>query len=822
MGVLSQLGTQLGIGLVIILILGSLAYYRASPRNWVVVTGLLCVFMFYPLNLVIASILLVIWAVVSLLSLNRQLRQTLITQRVWDWFKRVQPPLTKAEDEVLASGNTWWEREFFTGQPNWENILDFKTGLTREEQDFLNGPVTALCHLLKNEWSIELAGDLPAAAWQKIKTDRFWGLCIPKIYGGHGFSAEAHSVIVAKIASCSITAAFTVMVPNALGPAMFVELFGSDDEKSYYLPRLASGEDIACFALTSPAAGSDAASIIDEGEVCYGDFEGRHVLGVRLNFDKRYITLAPIATLIGLAFKLRDPNRLLSDVVERGITCAIIPAHLPGIKLGRRHQPMTSAFMNGTLVGKDVFIPLTKIVGGIKGVGAGWRMLMECLSLGRGISLPGVSVGIMQACYRSTSAYAQCRHQFGRAVGEFEGVAMSLAQIGGLSYLAEATRRFTVAAVDAGKKPSIASAIAKMHLTDFARIAVNAAMDVHGGRAVQKGSRNYLAAFYETLPICATVEGANILTRNLIIFGQGLVRCHPYLADEMRAKHLAEFDAILMKHVGFALNSALRTLVYGVTGGRFIATVRGSGNNRENYYLQQLTRLSTAFVFLVDVSLLVYGAKLKTKEALSARFGDIVSFLYMAGAVLHAYQDDKINQMAHETQCFFEWSLDYCLYQIQEAFLGILQNFSPRYLGRWIKKIIFPWGCSYQAPADHLSLEIAQRMQQPSPLRDKHTEHCYVGTPPEPIARVDSVLIKTPAMTVCMQHYPDLCARTDQELLMQLFDLTRMGKIPASDAQRIEEFLLARIDANQVDEFENGREVNAEINATANNGTGKL
>lgn len=807
---------QLGFGLLIILILGVLAYYRASPRNWVLITGLLCLFMFYALGLVIASVLLVIWAVVSFLTLHQQARQTLITQRVWTWFKRMQPPLTKAEEEVLASGNTWWEREFFTGQPDWEKILDFKTGLTREEQDFLNGPVDAFCRLLKNEWSIEQAGDLPAAAWQQIKTDRFWGLCIPKIYGGHGFSAEAHSVIVAKIASCSVTAAFTVMVPNALGPAMFVELFGSEEEKSYYLPRLASGEEIACFALTSPVAGSDAASIIDEGEVCYGDFEGQHVLGVRLNFDKRYITLAPIATLIGLAFKLRDPNRLLSDVVDRGITCAIIPAHLPGITLGRRHQPMTSAFMNGTLMGNAVFIPLSKIVGGAHGVGAGWRMLMECLSLGRGISLPGVSVGMMQACYRSASAYAQCRHQFGRAIGKFEGVAMSLAQIGGLSYLAEATRAFTVAAVDAGKKPSIASAIAKMHLTDFARMAVNAAMDVHGGRAVQKGSRNYLAAFYETLPICSTVEGANILTRNLIIFGQGLVRCHPYLADEMRAKDLAEFDAVLMSHVGFALNSFMRTLVYGATGGRFIAAVRGSRNNRNNkekYYLQQLTRLSSAFACLVDVSLLVLGSKLKNKEALSARFGDVLSFLYMAGAVLHAFQDDQVNQTARENQCFFEWSMDYCLYQIQEALLGILQNFSPRFLGRCLKKIIFPWGCSYQAPADHLSLEIAQRMQQPSPLRDKHTEHCYVGTPPEPIARVDSVLLKTPAMTVCMQQYPDLRARTDQELLTQLFDLTRMGKIPASDAQRIEEFLLARIDANQVDEFENGREVNATANS---------
>ena len=797
--------------LLILLVLGGLAYYRASPRNWVLITGLVCLFMFYALGIVIATVLLLLWAVVSFLTLNQQARQTLITQRVWAWFKRVQPPLTKAEEEVLASGNTWWEREFFTGQPDWEKILDFDGGLTQEEQDFLTGPVEEFCRLLKNEWLIEVAGDLPAAAWQQIKADRFWGLCIPKAYGGHGFSAEAHSVIVAKIASCSMTAAFTVMVPNALGPAMFVELFGSEEEKSYYLPRLASGEEIACFALTSPAAGSDAASIIDEGEVCYGDFEGQHVLGVRLNFDKRYITLAPIATLIGLAFKLRDPNRLLSDKLERGITCAIIPAHLPGITLGRRHQPMTSAFLNGTLLGNDVFIPLSKIVGGVNGVGAGWRMLMECLSLGRGISLPGVSVGVMQACYRSASAYAQCRHQFGRAVGEFEGVAMSLAQIGGLSYLAEATRAFTVAAVDAGKKPSIASAIAKMHLTDFARTAVNAAMDVHGGRAVQKGSRNYLAAFYETMPICATVEGANILTRNLIIFGQGLVRCHPYLADEMRAKHLAEFDAILMKHVGFALNSFMRTLVYGATGGRFIAAVRGSRNNRNNkekYYLQQLTRLSSAFAFLVDVSLLVLGSKLKNKEALSARFGDILSFLYMAAAVLHAYQKDQINQIDQESWCFVAWSLDYCLYQIQEAFLGIFQNFSPAWLGRGLKRVIFPWGCPYQAPSDQCSFEISERMQRPSPLRDKHTEHCYVGTPPAPIARVDSVFLQTPAMTTLMQKYPDLRARTDQELLKQLADLSHMGNISADDAQRIKQFLLARIDANHVDEFENGREIN--------------
>lgn len=791
----------------------SLAYFKAAPRNWLIISAVLLLLVTPWAGLPVAIAVWLLWSLLAVFMLLPGLRRAIFTKPIMRWFRRVQPSLTEAEREVLASGNTWWEREFFTGDPNWEKILHYtQPHLSAEEQAFLHGPVDRFCALL-DEWQIERDQDLSPAAWQMIHQERLWGLCIPKQYGGHGFSALAHSEIVARIASRSLSAAFTVMVPNALGPAMFVELFGSEADKQYYLPRLARGEEVACFALTSPSAGSDAASIIDEGVVCMGQYEGQSVLGVRLTFDKRYITLAPIATLIGLAFHLRDPQRLLGGAVELGITCALIPAHLPGIQLGERHQPMTSAFMNGTLRGTDVFIPIDKLVGGAKGAGAGWRMLMECLSLGRGISLPSMAAAVTQVCFRTSSAYAQVRRQFKRPIGAFEGVAHALAQIGGYSYLTDATRLFTVAAVDAGKKPSIASAIAKLHLTELARVSVNLAMDIHGGRAVQKGPRNYLASLYETMPICVTVEGANILTRNLIVFGQGLVRCHPYLSHEMEimaeptSEHqVKQFDRVLMQHIGFTVSRFARSLVYGLTGGRFIRSCRGG---LLKTYLQQFTRMSAGFALLTDITLLVMGAKLKTRESLSARFGDIISELYMASAVLQRFE--QLQEPEAELP-LVEWSLSYCLNKIQQSFYGILDNFPTPWLGRLLTKIIFPWGSRYCGPSDDCNARVAALMMTDGLLRDKLTQHCYVGQPPDPIALVDSVFCHSAAMLTLLRRYPDLNAPTDQEMLWQLAELREQRVIPAEDAELIAQFLQARIEANHVDEFLNGRETNGPKN----------
>jgi acyl-CoA dehydrogenase len=548
-------------------------------------------------------------------------RQKTLALHILPLLRKRMPAMSNTEKEAIEAGNTWWERKLFSGNPNWQELFAItKAQLTAEEQSFLNTEVDALCQKL-NDWNIVYKDhDLSPEVWGYLKQQRFFGLVIPKQYGGRGFSALAHSAIITKIASRSVSAAVNTMVPNSLGPAELLLHYGTDSQKDYYLPRLATGEDIPCFALTGPEAGSDAGSITDKGIVGYGLYQGQEVLGIHLTWNKRYITLAPIATVLGIAFKLYDPKQLLGDRVDIGITLCLIPTSHPGVEIGTRHLPMHLAFMNGPTRGNNVFIPIDWIIGGQAMAGQGWRMLMECLSIGRAISLPALATAGSQLIYRLTGAYAALRQQFKTELANFDGVKQSLGTIAAYTYLLEASRQLTANAVDQHIKPSIASAIAKYHMTEMARTIINHAMDIHAGHMVQVGPRNFLAHLYISAPISITVEGANILTRNLIIFGQGAIRCHPFLLDEMQlintdSVDIKALDTTLMKHIGFAISNIGKSLWYGLSGG-YGVWIGHCEFPKLKVYLQQLTRISTNLALLTDIYLLKLGGNLKRKEAI--------------------------------------------------------------------------------------------------------------------------------------------------------------------------------------------------------------
>ena len=519
------------------------------------------------------------WAllsVVAVLYFADGLRKDKITRPIFKMFKSVLPPMSQTEKEALEAGDVWWDAELFKGNPNWNELLNYKKPeLTAEEQSFVDNQVETVCNMV-SDWDINFKDkDLPKEAWDYLKNEGFWGLIIPKAYGGKEFSAFAHSTIVCKLSTRSSVLGITTMVPNSLGPAELLLHYGTEEQKNYYLPRLAKGTDIPCFALTGPKAGSDAGAIPDNGIVCKGEFEGKEVIGIRVTWDKRYITLAPVATVLGLAFKMYDPDGLIGDKEDIGITVALIPTSHKGVEIGDRHHPMGQAFMNGPTRGKDVFIPMDWIVGGQDYAGKGWRMLVECLSAGRGISLPSSSAATAKIAYRATGAYSVLREQFKTQIGKFEGVEEALARIAGETYQMEAARIMTAGAVDLGVKPSVVTAIAKYHMTESARSILNDAMDIHGGRGVIMGERNYISTGYMSMPISITVEGANILTRNLMIFGQGAVRCHPFVFREMQAANneseqqgVDEFDSLFFRHIGYGLSNFIRTLTLGLTAGK--------------------------------------------------------------------------------------------------------------------------------------------------------------------------------------------------------------------------------------------------------------
>ena len=640
--------------------------------------------------------------VAALWLLNvRPLRAGLITRPFMRAYLRLLPAMSQTEKEALEAGTVWWDGELFTGAPKWEKLLAAKPPqLSAAESAFLDGPCEELCRML-DEWNItHERGDLPPQVWEFLKTRGFFAMIIPKKYGGLEFSAYAHSCVLAKIASRSATASSTVAVPNSLGPAELLNHYGTEEQKNYYLPRLARGEEVPCFALTGPRAGSDASSIPDTGIVSRGLWQGREVVGLKLNFSKRNITLAPVATVIGLAFRMFDPERLLGGKTDIGITCALIPRNTPGVSIGRRHFPLNIPFQNGPIQGKDVFVPVDFIIGGAAMAGSGWRMLVEQLSVGRCISLPSNATGAAKAGVWATGAYARIRTQFNLPVGKFEGVETVIARMVGLAYTMDAARSVTAGAIDGGEKPSVPSAMLKYHVTEMGRQVANDAMDVHGGKGICLGPRNYLGRGYQIVPVAITVEGANLLTRNLIIFGQGAVRCHPFVLREMTAARnpdrtagVAEFDRALFGHIGFTLSNAVRSFIMALTHARFTrAPVRGPTAR----YYQHVVRFSASFAFAVDVAMLALGGYLKKKEGLSARLGDVLSCMYLASMVLkhHENQGRQLEDLP-----IVEWACRNLLYAAQEQLHGFLRNFPNRLLAGLMRALIFPRGRGLLRPA---------------------------------------------------------------------------------------------------------------------------
>ena len=719
-----------------------LSYVRAGGTAWTIGIGVFLAALTWRSGAG-GSTKVVLWTlflITAALLMIPQLRRSLVSDPLFSWFRKALPQVSQTEQEALDAGTVWWDGELFSGQPDWNKLYGApKPRLTPDEQAFLDGAVEDLCRMC-DEWEIthEL-NDLPPQVWQFIKDRGFLGMIIPRQYGGLGFSAYAHSQVVQKLATRSATACVSVMVPNSLGPAELLLHYGTEQQKNLYLPRLAAGQEMPCFALTGPEAGSDAGAIPDFGIVCKGLHEGREVLGIRLTWEKRYITLGPVATLLGLAFKLHDPDGLLGIREDIGITLALIPTKHPGVNIGRRHLPLNASFMNGPNWGKDVFIPMDWVIGGREFAGQGWRMLMECLAAGRSISLPSSSAGAAKLAMRATSAYSRVRSQFKIPIGKFEGIEEVLARMAGNTYAIDAARTMTAGAVDLGEKPSVISAIVKYHCTERGRQVINDAMDVHGGKGICLGPNNYLGRAYQQVPIGITVEGANILTRSMMIFGQGAIRCHPYVLREIAATRNAdpsrggrEFDEAFWDHVRFVFCNAARALWQGLTGARLIG-VPGALELRA--YTRQITRMCAGFAFSADVAMLFLGGDLKRREKLSARLGDILGQLYIACAVLKRYEDDG---RPRSDLPIARWALEDCMQRIQEAFFGVFENFPSRMAGGLMRLMVFPLGRCYSGPRDYLGHQIAKLLLEASPTRERLTSNVFVQrSESDPVGRLE-------------------------------------------------------------------------------------
>jgi acyl-CoA dehydrogenase len=657
------------------------------------------------------------------------IRRALITKQVMPIFAKVLPRLGETERIALDAGTVWWDAELFSGKPDWKKLLDFQPQpLTADEQAFMDGPVNQLCAML-DDWQINQQRDLSPETWDFIKKQGFFGMILPREYGGHGFSAIAHSRVVTRISSRSVAAAVTVMVPNSLGPGELLLHYGTDEQKQYYLPRLARGEEVPCFGLTGPEAGSDAAATQSTGVVEKRIVDGKEVLGLRLEWKKRYITLAPVATLIGLAFRIKDPDHLLGDKDELGITCALIPHDLPGIEIGLRHDPMGVPFMNGPIVGKDVFVPLDQVIGGRAGIGQGWRMLMESLAAGRSISLPALSVGAAQMMTRNCGAYATVREQFDTPIGRFEGIEEPLARIAAKTYMMTATRTLTCGALDAGEKPAVLSAIAKAYLTESMREVVTDAMDIRAGSAIQRGPRNSLARAWDAVPIGITVEGANILTRSMIIYGQGAIRCHPFVQKEIAAvaaNDLAGFDAALFGHINLVLRNVTRSKLLALSGSRLAAAPAVQDTQR---YYQHLSRFSAAFEFASDIAMGTLGGSLKRREKISGRLADALAYLYLASSSLKRYHDEA---KTTANLNLASWCAEHSLYKVQEALLGVIENLPTRAAAWMLKLAIFPLGARFRPPSDKLGARVARDILEDREARATLTSDIFIPPSTEP------------------------------------------------------------------------------------------
>ena len=796
--------------LVVLAVVMLMAFFRASIWSWLLAM-IVCVPIVAiqsQLSADVFQIILILLAIVVAVLGIPQMRRLLVSKPILSIFRKILPQVSQTEQEALDAGTVWWDGDLFSGQPDWHKLLRYpKAKLSAEEQSFLDHETEQLCAML-DDWDItHVRQDLPPQVWQFIKDKGFFGMIIPKEYGGLQFSALAHSAVVTKLASRSMSAAVTVMVPNSLGPAELLLHYGTPPQKEKYLRRLAQGKEVPCFALTGPFAGSDAGAIPDVGIVCYGTFNGQeNVLGLRVTWEKRYITLSPVATLLGLAFKLYDPDHLLGAEISRGITLALIPTDTPGVKVGRRHFPLNSAFQNGPTQGQDVFIPMEYIIGGLERIGQGWRMLMECLAAGRSISLPASATGGTKLAVRTCGAYSRVRKQFRTPIGKFEGVEEAMARIGGNAYMMDAARIFTTVALDMGEKPSVISAIIKYHCTERGRAVGIDAMDIHGGKGICMGPSNYFARGYQQAPIGITVEGANILTRSMIIFGQGAIRSHPYVLKEIQAAHnhnqksaVREFDAALFGHIRFSLSNAVRALLFGMTGGRGIPVPEGVETQR---YYQQLTRYSAAFALAADVSMLMLGGTLKRREKISARLGDVLSQLYLCSAALKRFEDEGRHA---EDLPLLDWGMQDALHRIQVALDGVLQNFPNRFAALLLRVLIFPVGRCLAPPSDELGHQVSALLMQPGAARDRLTAGMYLpSSESDAVGALEAALHST---LTCepVQEKVDKARKNGQlkklDELARIVEARELNMITQEEAQLLEHDYALRRKVIMVDDF---------------------
>ncbi|EMN7406925.1 acyl-CoA dehydrogenase FadE [Vibrio parahaemolyticus] len=734
------------------------------------------------------------------------IRQSLISRKALALFKTVLPAMSQTEKEALDAGTVWWEAELFKGKPEWEKLHAIQAPkLSAEEQAFLDGPVNEVCAMVSDFQVTHELADLPPEVWQYLKDNKFFAMIIKKKYGGLEFSAYAQSLVLQKLTGVSGVLSSTVGVPNSLGPGELLQHYGTEDQKNYYLPRLAEGKEIPCFALTSPEAGSDAGSIPDYGVVCKGEWEGKEVLGMRLTWNKRYITLAPVATVLGLAFKLRDPEGLLGEKEDLGITCALIPTDVKGVEIGNRHFPLNVPFQNGPTRGKDIFVPIDFIIGGEKMAGQGWRMLVECLSVGRGITLPSNSTGGIKSAAMATGAYSRIRRQFKQPIGHMEGVEEPLARLGGNAYVMDAASNLTVAGIDLGEKPSVISAIVKYHCTHRGQQSIIDAMDIVGGKGICLGPSNFLARGYQGSPIAVTVEGANILTRSMIIFGQGAIRCHPYVLEEMNAAYseasdaVEKFDKALAGHVSFTMSNLVRSIWFGLSDGLGSSAPTKDATKR---YYQQLNRYSANLALLSDISMAVLGGSLKRKERLSARLGDILSQLYLSSATLKRFEQDG---RPAEDLALVHWGLQDSLKQAEIAVDEFLANFPNKVIGRTLRVLIMPFGRVRKAPSDKLDSKVARILQTPSATRSRIGRGQYLeSTEHNPAGKIEL------ALSVILQAEPvfdKVCKAQGKRRPFLRLDMIaqeglEQGVITQEEAELLREAEQHRLDTINVDDFE--------------------
>ncbi len=765
------------IGIFVSIILVS-AYLRLPLFIWTlfVALGLVGFHLFADVGASQKYLLWMIFAAIVIPLNLKPVRRNLFSKAIYMVMKKLMPTISQTEQEALEAGDVWWEAELFSGKPDFSFLQKLpKPTLTDEEQAFLDGPVEEFCMML-DDWQItHIDYDISPEAWQFAKDNGFFSLIIPKQYGGLDYSAYCHSQVVMKIGSRSGSAGVTVMVPNSLGPGKLLMTYGTQEQKDYYLPRLAKGIEIPCFGLTGPDAGSDAGAMPDSGVVCYGSYDGEdNVLGVRLNFSKRYITLAPVATILGIAFKLSDPDKLLSDEVDRGITLALLKRETEGVEVGQRHFPANHAFMNGPIRGKDVFIPIDSIIGGVDYVGKGWAMLMECLGDGRAISLPALGTAVGKMGCKYTGAYARIRQQFHTPIGHFEGIEEALTEIAGQAYAMDAARSLVAVALDGGAVPSVISAIVKQQVMERMRNVVNRAMDIHGGHGICMGPLNHLGRAYQLTPVGITVEGANILTRTMIIFGQGAMRSHPFLLREVKAVHdedqkqgVKDFDNAFFSHMGFVISNVIRTFWFGLSYAKFVST---PGDNDTRRYYQQLVKMSSAFALLADICIGVLGGSLKRREKISGRLADALSNMYVMSAALKHYE----NQGSHkEDLVLLRWVCQDSLFNIQTALKGIMKNLPVPFIGALCNFIIFPLTKPYHRPDDKLGHQLAKLTLTPSEALDRLSTGIFTSDDND-------------SSTGRITHALNLVLSTEQ-LQHKLNDAYKQGRIESRDRDAYEQ-----------------------------------